>query len=105
MQEGSWGDGSMNSSEPNGFSAHVLLQSLPSPVLVISADDRIVAANAAAEAFFSLSQSLLQRMGLEDIVPFASPLYTAAARLRATGTTLSEYGVKLGTPRTGGAFW
>ncbi len=93
----------MNSTEQSGFPANVLLQSLPSPVLVISADDRIVAANAAAEEFFCVSQSMLKRMGLEDIVPFASPFYTAAARLRATGTTLSEYGVKLGTPRTGGA--
>ncbi len=93
----------MNSPEQSGFAAHVLMQYLPSPVLVISAEDEIVAANAAAEEFFSISQSMLKRMGLEDIVPFASPLYTAVARLRATGTTLSEYGVKLGTPRTGGA--
>jgi len=93
----------MNSPEQSGFAAHVLLQSLPSPVLVISDEDRIVAANAAAEEFFSISQSMLRRMGLEDIVPFASPLYSAAERLRATGTTLSEYGVNMGTPRTGGA--
>ena len=92
----------MNAHQQTEFSANVMLQSLPSPVVVISADDRIVAANAAAEEFFSVSQSMLKRMGLEDIVPFASPLYTATTRLRATGTTLSEYGVKLGTPRTGG---
>lgn len=92
----------MNPTEQSALGADLLLQSLPSPVLVISADNRIVAANAAAEEFFFVSQSMLKRMGLEDIVPFASPLYTAVARLRATGTTLSEYGVKLGTPRTGG---
>ncbi len=92
----------MNARAQSGFSADVMLQSLPSPVVVISADDKIVAANAAAEEFFSVSQSMLKRMGLDDIVPFASPLYTATSRLRATGTTLSEYGVKLGTPRTGG---
>ncbi|MEM9471582.1 MAG: ATP-binding protein [Pseudomonadota bacterium] len=92
----------MNARAQNGFSADVMLQSLPSPVVVISSDDRIIAANAAAEEFFSVSQSMLKRMGLDDIVPFASPLYTATSRLRATGTTLSEYGVKLGTPRTGG---
>ncbi len=92
----------MNRPEQNLLSAGVMLQSLPSPVLVISHDDRIIAANSAAEEFFSLSQSMLKRMGLDDIVPFASPLYSAVARLRATGTTLSEYGVKVGTPRTGG---
>jgi len=92
----------MNAHEQYEFSANLMLQSLPSPVVVISAEDRIVAANAAAEEFFSVSQSMLKRMGLDDIVPFASPLYTATKRLRATGTTLSEYGVKLGTPRTGG---
>lgn len=92
----------MNARAQNGFSAEMMLQSLPSPVVVISADDRIVAANAAAEEFFSVSQSMLKRMGIDDIVPFASPLYSATSRLRSTGTTLSEYGVKLGTPRTGG---
>ncbi len=92
----------MNAHEQYEFSANLMLQSLPSPVVVISAEDRIVAVNAAAEEFFSVSQSMLKRMGLDDIVPFASPLYTAMKRLRATGTTLSEYGVKLGTPRTGG---
>ncbi len=54
----------MNAHEQYEFSANLMLQSLPSPVVVISAEDRIVAANAAAEEFFSVSQSMLKRMGL-----------------------------------------
>ncbi len=92
----------MKHSSPQSGTAMILLQSLPSPMLAISADDEIFEANSAAEEFFALSRSTLLRMELADIVPFASPLFSATTRLRATGMTLAEYGVKLGTPRTGG---
>lgn len=84
------------------FSANSLLQSLPCPVLAISPDDEIMEANGAAEEFFSVSRSMLKRMSLADLAPFASPLFNATTRLRSTGTTLAEYGLSLGTPRTGG---
>ncbi|MGB7206512.1 MAG: ATP-binding protein [Anderseniella sp.] len=84
------------------FNSDLLLQAMPSPVLAISADDTIVSANAAAEDFFSLSQQMLKRLKIQDLVPFSSPLLVAAERLRATGTTLAEYAINMGTPRTGG---
>jgi two-component system nitrogen regulation sensor histidine kinase GlnL len=82
--------------------AGLMLQSLPSPLIAIDAEGRVIEANAAAEEFFSLSRTTLTRMGLADLAPFSSPLFSAVERLRNTGTTLAEYGVKLGTPRSGG---
>jgi two-component system nitrogen regulation sensor histidine kinase GlnL len=82
--------------------AGLVLESLPSPLIAINADGRVIEANAAAEEFFSLSRTTLMRLGLTDLAPFSSPLFSAVERLRNTGTTLAEYGVKLGTPRTGG---
>jgi PAS domain-containing protein len=75
--------------------AGLMLQSLPSPLIAIDAEGRVIEANAAAEEFFSLSRTTLTRMGLADLAPFSSPLFSAVERLRNTGTTLAEYGVKL----------
>lgn len=82
--------------------AGLMLQSLPSPVVAIDADDRVMEANAAAEEFFSLSRTTLAKLSLGDLAPFSSPLFNAIERLRKTGTTLAEYGIKIGNPRTGG---
>ena len=46
----------------------VLLSALPHPILVLGDDDRVLYANAAAEAFFSLSQGVLKRQVLPDII-------------------------------------
>jgi two-component system nitrogen regulation sensor histidine kinase GlnL len=82
--------------------ASLLMQSLPSPLIAIDEGGHVIEANAAAEEFFSLSRTTLKRMGLVDLAPFSSPLFSAVERLRSTGTTLAEYGIKLGTPRSGG---
>jgi two-component system nitrogen regulation sensor histidine kinase GlnL len=84
------------------LTAGLMLQSLPSPVVAIGRDGDVIEANAAAEEFFSTSRTALGRMSLEDLAPFSSPLFSALDRLRNTGTTLAEYGIKIGTPRTGG---
>ena len=84
------------------LSSTLMLQSLPSPVLAIDAGGHVLEANAAAEEFFSLSRTTLAKLSLDDIAPFSSPLFTAVERLRNTGTTLAEYGIRIGTPRTGG---
>ena len=84
------------------LSSTLMLQSLPSPVLAIDAGGNVLEANAAAEEFFSLSRTTLAKLSLDDIAPFSSPLFTAVERLRNTGTTLAEYGIRIGTPRTGG---
>ena len=57
----------------------LLLAALPHPILVLGDDDRVLYANAAAESFFSLSQGMLKRQTLPDIIAFSSPLAALVA--------------------------
>src|ERR1700686_169045 len=83
-------------------SADVVLNALPHPVLVVSADGKVTDANAAAEAFFEVSVSHLRRHQLSDLVPFGSPLLTLIEQVRVRGAPVNEYKVDLGTPRNPG---
>jgi two-component system nitrogen regulation sensor histidine kinase GlnL len=82
--------------------ADVVLNALPHPVIVVSSDGKVTDANAAAEAFFEVSVSLLRRHLLSDLVPFGSPLLTLVEQVRARGAPVNEYKVDLGTPRNPG---
>src|SRR6202023_1538030 len=83
-------------------SADVVLNALPHPVIVVSADGKVTDANAAAEAFFEVSVSHLRRHLLRDLVPFGSPLLTLIEQVRTRGAAVNEYKVDLGTPRNPG---
>ena len=82
--------------------ADAVLNALPHPVIVVSADGKVVDANVAAEAFFEISVPLLRRHLLRDLVPFGSPLLTLVEQVRASGAAVNEYKVDLGTPRNPG---
>src|SRR5580693_10622977 len=82
--------------------ADAVLNALPHPVIVVSSDGKVTDANAAAEAFFEVSVSLLRRHLLRDLVPFGSPLLTLIEQVRARGAPVNEYKVDLGTPRNPG---
>src|SRR5436853_3865174 len=86
---------------PSG-TADAVLDALPHPVIMVSADGRIANANAAAEAFFEASLPLLRRNTLPDLVPFCSPLLALIDQVRARGAAVNEYKVDLGTPRNPG---
>src|SRR5215510_7578776 len=77
----------------------LLLAALPHPILVLGEDDRVLYANGAAELFFSLSQGVLKRQTLPDIIAFASPLGALVGQVRSTGATVNEYGVEVDLPR------
>jgi two-component system nitrogen regulation sensor histidine kinase GlnL len=79
----------------------LLLAALPHPVLVLGDDERVLYANAAAESFFSLSHGMLKRQTLPDIIAFSSPLSALVGQVRRTGSTVNEYGVDVGLPRSG----
>jgi two-component system nitrogen regulation sensor histidine kinase GlnL len=83
-------------------SADAVLNALPHPVIVVSPDGKIRDANAAAEAFFEVSVSLLRRHLLRDLVPFGSPLISLVEQVRNRGAAVNEYKVDLGTPRNPG---
>ena len=80
----------------------LLLAALPHPILVLAQDNRIVYANAAAEAFLSTGVALLKRAQLDEIVAFDCPLMALVDQVRRTGTTVNEYGVEITTPKFSG---
>ena len=85
----------------SGSRALAILNVLPLPVIVIGAGDRVVEANLAAQAFFDMSDAMLARHRLSEIVPFGSPLLALIDAIRRDGGSVSEYRVDLGTPRIG----
>jgi two-component system nitrogen regulation sensor histidine kinase GlnL len=86
---------------PSG-AADAVLDALPHPVIMVSADGGIATANAAAESFFEASLPLLRRHNLRELVPFGSPLLALVEQVRARGAAVNEYKVDLGTPRNPG---
>lgn len=86
---------------PSG-TADAVLDALPHPVIMVSADGRVANANAAAESFFEASLPLLRRHRLCDLVPFGSPLLALIDQVRLRGAAVNEYKVDLGTPRNPG---
>ncbi|MFA9442484.1 MAG: nitrogen regulation protein NR(II) [Hyphomicrobium sp.] len=81
----------------------LLLAALPHPILVLAPDNRIVYANAAAEAFFSTGIVVLKRMRLDEVVAFGCPLMALIDQVRRSGSTVNEYGVEVTTPKFSGA--
>ena len=79
----------------------LLLAALPHPILVLGEDERVLYANAAAESFFSLSQGVLKRQTLPEIIAFSSPLAALVGQVRRTGATVNEYSIEVGLPRSG----
>ncbi|MDH3240467.1 MAG: ATP-binding protein [Alphaproteobacteria bacterium] len=87
-------------SGPNG-SHEAVLNSLADPVLVIDPDGGVRYVNQATEQFFDASSSWLCARKLGDLVPADGPLFVMIDQVRRSGSSLSEYGVALQTPRTG----
>ncbi|MEM8552474.1 MAG: histidine kinase dimerization/phospho-acceptor domain-containing protein, partial [Pseudomonadota bacterium] len=78
-----------------------ILNALPHAILVLNADDDIIAANDAAQAFFGASLNHLRQRPLSAIVPFGSPLLALPHKVREENASLVEYRVDLSSPRTG----
>lgn len=79
-----------------------VFDALPNPLLILNEHDQICMVNATAEDFFQASVSVLTRLKLTDIVPFASPALDAVAQVRKNGGVVNEYDIGVGTPRWGG---
>ena len=91
-----------DSRRPGSSDSEAILNALPNPVVLISADGRIVDANMAAESFFDISAQFLRRQSLKELVPFGSPLLALIDQVRSSNAPVNEYKVDLGTPRIGG---
>lgn len=86
----------------NSAASHsLILNVLPDPIIAVDKGGFIQFANPAAESFFGSSAAFLQKTNIENLVPFGSPLLTLLDQVRRTNDVFSEYGVTLGTPKTG----
>lgn len=78
-----------------------ILQSLPQPILVCNANNQIVTANYAAEAFFGASSLVLTRQRLDDLIAFGSPVLSLAKTVLDRRAPLTEYRMRVGSSRFG----
>ena len=81
-----------------------ILGALPNAVLAIDGSDIVRYVNHAAEQFFESSAMPLDGMRLADLLPGDSPIFAILQQVRQTGTSVSEDGVTLETPRIGARF-
>lgn len=91
----------MSSSAPT--STHeAALNALPHAVISVDAENRILDANMAAEAFFDMSAPVMRRYKFENLLPFGSPLVSLIEQVRRRDAAVNEYRVDVGSPRLGG---
>jgi two-component system nitrogen regulation sensor histidine kinase GlnL len=81
-----------------------ILGALPNAVLVVGGGDVVRYINHAGEQFFESSAMHLDGMRLADMLPGDSPVFAILQQVRQTGTSVSEEGVTLETPRIGTRF-
>ena len=79
----------------------MILDAIADPLIVADEGGEIIYANPSAEAFFGTSVAVLRRGTIEDIAPYDSPLRILFQQVREVGGPVSEYGVLMGTPKSG----
>ena len=86
---------------PEPVPSLALLRSVPSPLLLVDADDRIVFANGAAETLFSASVEGLASAPLDHHTGGNGSIRELVRQVRREGGPVAEYDIALGTPRVG----
>ncbi|MGN6517379.1 MAG: two-component system sensor histidine kinase NtrB [Rhizomicrobium sp.] len=76
-----------------------ILAVIPTPVVLVGRDLRILAVNPAAEQFFAVGAGLLTRQRLDELVPFGSPILQLILQAQERGASVGERDVDLSTPR------
>jgi two-component system nitrogen regulation sensor histidine kinase GlnL len=84
---------------PSASLAESLLAAVTHPLIGVNAKGMIVFANSPAEQFLDMSAAMLKRQSLFNMLPFGSPVLSLIDQVRDGGTTVSEYGVEIATPR------
>ena len=87
--------------KPFGLPTDVL-NALPHPVFMISGDGTFDFVNAAAEAFFQSSFTVLKNRQFSWFLPDGSPMRTLVEQVQNTRSPISEYKVDVSSPRLGG---
>lgn len=76
-----------------------LLYALPQIVLLLDEQNAILYANAKAEFYFNTSRIVLERLRLEDLFHFDSPIISLVDQVRRQQGGISEYNVEIGSIR------
>ena len=85
---------------PSSWDGHTLANAIPDPLIIVDPHDRVSFVNHAAESFFQLGANIIQGQGLNEIIPFDSPLMALVGQVRGSSSSVSEYGLILDGPRT-----
>ncbi len=86
-------------SAPTGVDPRLILASLPTPILVIDGENRILMVNQAAEQFLDAGAPSLVGHPLADVVPADHPLFGMIEGSRVTGAPVADHGLHLAGPR------
>lgn len=78
-----------------------VLNALGKAVLLVDRNGYIRYANASAEQFFATGATVLNRMRLDQVTPFAHPLLAVVEQVRQGGVSVFEYEVDFGSPKIG----
>jgi two-component system nitrogen regulation sensor histidine kinase GlnL len=78
-----------------------IANTLPSPILVIGPERKIIYVNPAAEQFFDTGAAILLKQNLSDLLQFDSPLFQLVAQARERNASAAERDVDLSTPKHG----
>ena len=82
-----------------------VLNALPHPVFMVGPDGTFDFANAAAEAFFQSSFTVLKNRLFSWFLPDGSPMRTLVEQVQKANAPISEYKVDVSSPRLGGEQW
>lgn len=86
------------------FDPGVILGALPEPVFVVDGEGTFRFLNSAAENFFAGGRAALTGRRLTELVLPDSPLIALIDQVRFAGSSISEYGVTVESPRIGSHF-
>ena len=78
-----------------------ILALLPLPVLLVDSENRLRYLNGAGEDFFEVSAAPSIGRSLAEMLVTDSPLLALIEQVRATGSSLTEHGVTVDSPRIG----
>jgi two-component system nitrogen regulation sensor histidine kinase GlnL len=81
--------------------ASAVLNALTSPVMLLDEDGIIQQVNAAVEDLLESGAPHLLGRRLDSLLPPDSPVFALVTQARESGTSVSEHGVTLDSPRTG----
>lgn len=73
-----------------------ILATLPTPVVVLDAEDRIIFANMAAESLFNTSQASMRERGWDGLLPPDSPLRSLILEARGLQGNYAAYDLETG---------